>query len=87
MTTRPYRIPHAGEIPLIPIPDGAECQEASIHSREKYIPCRAPATTIVFHEKDGRGYYMCDPCADHNCRNRGGKLVTISKKSVLGGEA
>ena len=57
------------------IPDDARCQEASILSRATYIPCNAPATTIVYHDRDGRGYYMCEPCADHNIRNRGGKLV------------
>jgi len=70
-------------IPLIPIPDDAKCQEASILSRESYIPCGAKATTIVYHEKDRRGYFMCDPCADHNIRNRGGNLVTLSPASKL----
>jgi len=70
-------------IPPIPIQDDARCQEASILSRGTYIACSAPATTIVYHEKDGRGYFMCDPCADHNIRNRGGKLVTKSNKSRL----
>ena len=78
-----YPIPTAGEIPLIPIPDGARCQEASMHSVNRYIACGAPATTIVFHDRDNRGYYMCDPCADHNCRNRGGRLVTVAPGSVL----
>jgi hypothetical protein len=57
----------------------------AMYSREKYIPCQEEATTIVFHERDGRGYFMCDGCADHNCRNRGGKLVTISPESALHG--
>lgn len=81
-----YMIPRAGEdIPLIPIPEEARCQEAAPLSRGKYIACRRKATTIVYNS-DGRGYYMCDPCADHNCRNRGGKLVTISPDSILKGE-
>ena len=78
-----YRIPTEGDISLIPIPPGAKCQEASIHSVNRYIACGDPATTIVYHERDNRGYYMCDPCADHNCSNRGGKLVTISPDSLL----
>lgn len=72
-------IPTAGEIPLIEIPTGATCQEASIFS----IACGSPATTIVFHDRDHRGYYMCDGCAIHTCSNRGGKLVTISPQSRL----
>jgi hypothetical protein len=67
----------------IPIPADATCQEASPLSRETYIPCGATATAIVYHEKDHRGYYMCDPCADHNLRHRGGKLVALSPISVL----
>ncbi len=57
------------------IPDGATCQEASPLSFHNYIACGAPAVAIVFHDRDGRGYYMCAPCADHNIRNRGGRLV------------
>lgn len=58
-----------------PIPADATCQEASIFSREKYIPCFAPAVAIVRHDKDRRSYYMCLPCAHHNVRNRGGRLI------------
>jgi hypothetical protein len=61
-----------------PIPKGAQCQEASVLSRESYIPCRAPAVAIVRHDKDRRSYYMCLPCADHNIRNRGGKLIRVN---------
>lgn len=46
------------------------CQEASIHSRETYIPCGAKATKKVV-QRDKTEIYMCDPCADHNVRNRG----------------
>lgn len=59
-----------------PIPKGATCQEASTLSRKAYIPCGRLATAIVRHDRDRRSYYMCGPCADHNVRNRGGKLVT-----------
>lgn len=61
-----------------PIPADARCQEASIFSRESYVPCSKPAVAIVRHEKDQRAYYMCAPCADHNVRNRGGKLIRES---------
>jgi hypothetical protein len=58
------------------LPAGARCQEASHLSRQSYIACRAPATHVIWHDKDRRGYYMCDACADHNVRNRGGRDVT-----------
>lgn len=62
-------------IPMIDIPDTALCQEAAILSKAYYIPCNKPATAIVYHARDGRGYYMCAMCADHNVRNRYGELV------------
>ena len=64
------------------IPRGARCQEASpFYSTHRYIPCGAPAVEVVYHAKDRRAYFMCAPCADHNVRHRGGKLVTgISEK-------
>lgn len=58
---------------------GARCQEASMLSRGEYVPCSAPAVAIVHHDKDGRSYYMCAPCADHNLRNRGGRLVRVKE--------
>lgn len=59
--------------------EGLKCEEASMHSRETYIPCGAPATGIVYHAKDRRAYLMCTPCQDHNVRNRGGRLLTTSE--------
>lgn len=58
------------------IPDDALCQEASQLSVRNYIPCYKPAVAIVRHDKDGRSYYMCLGCMDHNVRNRGGELIT-----------
>ena len=58
---------------------GARCQEASMFSKEDYIPCNALAVAIVHHDKDGRSYYMCAQCADHNLRNRGGRLVRVKE--------
>jgi hypothetical protein len=82
------RQPEPGPIPPCnendPIPEGATCQEASMHSRGKYIACGVPAVTIVRHDKDRRSYYMCGPCADHNVRNRGGKYVIEPKPSAAG---
>ena len=57
------------------IPEGAKCQEASSLSVKQYIPCYAPATSVVRHDKDDRSYYMCTPCAWHNVQNRGGQLM------------
>lgn len=68
-------------IPLIPIPENAACQEASILSEKDYIPCGATAMCIVYHEKDSRGYFMCMPCAYHNIRSRGGRVVTAMTES------
>jgi hypothetical protein len=68
-------------IPLITVPEGSMCQEASMFSGNMYVPCGQPASTIVYHERDRRGYYMCSGCADHNVRNRGGKWVGGDKLS------
>lgn len=57
------------------IPTNARCEEASPLSKESYVPCLSPADALVRHERDGRDYYMCAPCASHNTRNRGAKLL------------
>lgn len=50
------------------------CEEASMFAPPGcYLPCGQPATTRVRHERDQRTYNMCDMCADHNIKNRGGK--------------
>lgn len=55
---------------------GLRCEEASIHSRETFIPCGAPAAAIVWHQHDGKHtYLMCAACAWHNVKNRGGRLL------------
>jgi hypothetical protein len=56
------------------------CQEASQFSRETYIPCGASATSIIWHNKDRKAYAMCDMCADHNVKNRGG--IVLAKKGI-----
>jgi hypothetical protein len=48
-----------------------KCQEASSLSREEYIQCGKPAVCIV-DNGDSQPYWMCEECADHNVRNRGG---------------
>ena len=65
-----------------PIPKDARCQEASIFSRESYIPCGAPAVAVIRHKRE-RDYYMCLGCADHNLRNRGATLVRQRKGTGL----
>ena len=54
------------------VPEGL-CQEASILSKEKYIPCGAPAVSLV-RQSDGNLLRMCDICATHNVENRGATL-------------
>ncbi len=69
-----WKIPDCDE--LAPIPPKQICQETSIFTTDRlYIPCGAPAVSIVRHDKDNRSYYLCLMCADHNIRNRGGKLI------------
>lgn len=50
------------------------CEEASLASRDFYIPCDNPAVFIV-KTSDQAPYRMCEMCADHNVRNRGAKLI------------
>ena len=52
------------------------CQEANMMGiviAGEPVPCGRPGAKVVFHQNDGRNVYvMCDGCADHNIRNRGG---------------
>lgn len=58
-----------------------KCEEASIHSRETFIACGAPAVAVVWHKRDGKHtYLMCLSCAWHNVKNRGGKLIATAEK-------
>ncbi len=61
-------------------PRQPRCEEASMFSVTGYIPCNAPATTIVFHGRRERPYWMCDSCADHNVKNRGGRVLWKQEK-------
>jgi len=48
------------------------CEEASPMSRDYYIPCNAPATTMIAWPSRNEGpYRMCESCAWHNVKNRG----------------
>lgn len=57
-------------------PAGSRCEEANSQSRERYIPCNAPAVVIVKHERE-RPLFMCLACADHNVKNRGASYVPV----------
>lgn len=62
------------------------CEEASLMSREFYIPCNQPATTFVYHSRDKRSYRMCDACAWHNIKNREGVEVDKDGKPIKEGD-
>lgn len=50
------------------------CEEASMFAPPGcYLPCGNPAVTRVHHRRDDRTYNMCEMCADHNIKNRGGE--------------
>lgn len=57
-----------------PIADDATCQEASVLSRDTYIPCGAKAVVLI-DNGDARSYLMCLSCASHNVRNRRATVV------------
>jgi hypothetical protein len=52
------------------------CEEASMFSSAAYIPCNAPAAFVVkWKGRSDAPIRMCEGCADHNVRNRGGEIV------------
>lgn len=57
------------------------CEEASLNSKEYYIPCNAPATNIVgWKGRSDKPIRMCDFCTSHNVENRGGEIVSFIKQ-------
>lgn len=42
---------------------------------DKYIPCSAPAVHFVQSRRSREVLPMCAGCADHNVKNRGGKII------------
>lgn len=66
----------------VPSPIEGLCEEASMYSTITYIPCGASADNAVYHKRDNCTYRMCDPCANHNTRNRGGELI-VQKGKIL----
>jgi hypothetical protein len=59
------------------------CEEASILSRETFIPCGMPSVGLVWHSKDRRAYRMCRGCTFHNVSNRGGILLAAAAEGEL----
>ena len=57
-----------------PEPDFNGCQEASSLSVATYVACGQPATKVV-DNGDRCVYLMCAACADHNVRNRRGRVL------------
>jgi len=52
------------------------CEEASLSSHSFYIPCNNPATKVVgWKGRSDSPIRMCEMCADHNVKNRGGYVV------------
>lgn len=65
--------------PVIASFEGLKCQEASMYPGLSQFQCGRAAVAVVWHDRDHRAYMMCDMCADHNVRNRGGQLVAAAK--------
>ena len=62
--------------------DKLKCEEASMFSKETYIPCaQQPVVAIIWHNGDRRAYTMCFGCADHNVKNRGG--IELARKETI----
>lgn len=58
---------------LVAAPDG--CEEAAL-GVPFYAPCNRPATMVVrWTGRRDPAIRMCDACADHNVKNRGGEVV------------
>lgn len=52
------------------------CEEAAI-GMPGYFPCNRPATKIVgWKGRTDKPIRMCNACADHNVRNRGGEVIS-----------
>ena len=80
------------DIPLTP-PEalaGLRCEEANLYGAMMQTPqgphpapCGEQAVAIVWHGRPGeRQYAMCYGCADHNVRNRCGRLLLVSSPQL-----
>jgi hypothetical protein len=67
------------------------CEEASMLSGNFYIPCNAPATCVVgWKGRNEKPIRMCEMCADHNLRHRGGEKLyefTLAGRGEAGQDA
>jgi len=63
------------------------CEEAHPSSREKFIPCAAPAARFILSERGKKVYAMCAGCASHNTHNRGaedlGPAIEVYKMETM----
>ena len=59
------------------------CEEASFQPPIPgvYFPCNEPAVCRVYHENGNVTYRMCEACADHNVKNRGGKRLPLEQEN------
>jgi hypothetical protein len=60
---------------------GLTCQEDSLHVPG--LQCGAGAAAVVWHQRDKRAYPMCAPCAWHNVKNRGGRLLMATDRRAI----
>jgi len=57
------------------------CEEASVFSKNSYVPCGKESVALVWHNKEGRIYHMCFGCANHNVRDR--DAVLLAGKNII----
>src|SRR5215510_11176731 len=60
-----------------------KCEEASILSLNKHVPCMEPGYALVWHQRDRRAYIMCKSCTSHNVHNRGGIQLTEAQPQAI----
>lgn len=61
------------------------CEEAAI-GIPFYAPCNQPAVHIVgWKGRTDKAILMCEACADHNVRNRGGEIRGSVEATPMGG--
>jgi hypothetical protein len=49
-----------------------------MHSHSIYIPCNAPATSMIgWPDRKEGPYRMCMPCAEHSLKNRGATFMGV----------
>lgn len=54
------------------------CQEAAMGMGDAYFPCNKPAVKVIgWKGRTDQPLRMCEGCADHNVKNRGGYEVSV----------